>query len=433
VARKRFYDENLVRLILTQAASADSLDAFARSFGAAAEADHQRLISSAEQAVREGNEGQAEQALREVFFYWLMEPPAFGLRNIVREKAFSADPSGMVLRDGEDPGDPFDFFLQMVFTSEPYFVGRYPDRAEDDDDRWWEFGTLSESIQRQVRRGTAGDEKARTILADVTEFTYLQRLFRSALHGRLGERFPVEKLLAMTEATAPASPSPTRTLRWDMREGPCEVTATVPWLQLLGHYLPKLDPAWHPTWLERPGLRNPLEDSNFTQVLGELSAELKRQLGRLPGDKDPRLQWCRETLPKLEQYRLLMAEAAREHRRFKQATDRLVGQRAEGGKGRESEAWRRDWDRELRAFAQWQDDWGRRWEQAAAQHTFGRPQAPSAADKDKVSDCVELLLALVRLVEQTHAAREIRQALGVARDERQTLDERIAPLPGLNW
>jgi hypothetical protein len=339
----------------------------------------------------------------------------------------------MVLRDGEDRGDPFDFFLQMVFTSEPYFAGRYPDPSEDDDDRWWEFGTLTESIQRQVRQGTAGDEKARTILADITEFTYLQRLFRAALHGRLGERFAVEKLLALTEATAPDAPSPTRTLRWDMREGPCEVVAASSWLQLLALYLPRLDPAWHPTWLESPDLRNPLEKDDFTRVLGEWSAELERQLGRLAGNQDPRLQWCRETLPKLEQYRRLMVEAVQQHQRFKQATDRLVRQRPKEGNGRELETWQRDWDQELRTFAKCQDDWGRRWEQAQAQHKFGPPKAPLVTSKDKVSNCVEVIQALIQLVERTHAAREIRQALGVAKDERQTLDERISPLPSLDW
>jgi hypothetical protein len=432
-ARKRFYDEKLVRLILDQAARADKLDSFCWNFEAAAQSEWQRLVSSIHEANLQGNDELAEQFLREVFLYWLVEPPSFGLRNIVREKSFPADPSRMVLRDGQDPAGTFDFFLQMVFTSDPYFAGRYADASEEDDDRWWEFRTLSESIQRQVLQGTAGDEKAQTILADVTEFTYLQRLFRAALRGQLGERFEVEKLLALTEATTPAAPSPIRTLRWDMREGPCEVVAAGTWLQVLGLYLPKLDPAWKPVWLDRTTIRNILEEADFVRVLGEWSAKLEQQLAQLPGGDDPRLQWCRETLPKLEQYRLLMAEAAREHRRFKQVTDRLVRQRAKGGNEREPEVWRREWEKELGAFVKWQDDWGQRWEHCEARHPLDPPKTPFLQGKDKVSDCVEALKDLIHLVERTHAAREIRQALGVAKDEQQTLDEWISPLPNLNW
>jgi hypothetical protein len=46
---------------------------------------------------------------------------------------------------------------------------------------------------------------------------------------------------------------------------------------------------------------------------------------------------------------------------------------------------------------------------------------------------VEAVGALIHLVQQVSAAREIREALGVARDERQQLEERITPLPSLSW
>jgi hypothetical protein len=302
----------------------------------------------------------------------------------------------------------------------------------EEDDRWWEFEALSKSIQQQVVQGTARDDKDRTILADVAEFTYLQRLFRAAFHGQLGERFAVERLLALAEATAPAGPSATRTLRWEMREGPCEVVAASTWLQVLGRYLPRLDPAWQPAWLDRLGDRKPLEEAAFADVLGEWSAEWERQLSRLPGGDEPRLRWCRDTLAVLEPYRQLITEAAREHRRFKQATERLAQRPAKGGDGPETDAWRREWEKELAAWAQWQNAWGQRWEQARALHPFRPYENLHLNGKDKGADGVDALLILVRLVEQVHAAREIRQALGVARDEKQTLDERISPLPDLD-
>jgi hypothetical protein len=49
--------------------------------------EYQQLASSVHQAIREENEELANQALREVFLYWVVEPPTFGLRYIVREQA----------------------------------------------------------------------------------------------------------------------------------------------------------------------------------------------------------------------------------------------------------------------------------------------------------------------------------------------------------
>ena len=59
--------------------------------------------------------------------------------------------------------------------------------------------------------------------------------------------------------------------------------------------------------------------------------------------------------------------------------------------------------------------------------------APPANPDPRVQHAVETLQLLVHLVEQTQAAQEIRPALGVAKDERQTLEERAGPLPSLDW
>ncbi len=62
----------------------------------------------------------------------------------------------------------------------------------------------------------AGDAQARAILADAGEFTVLQRLFRMAFNGQLGEEFPVEKLSVLSEVLAAGAPKTvTRTLRWN--------------------------------------------------------------------------------------------------------------------------------------------------------------------------------------------------------------------------
>jgi hypothetical protein len=429
-ARKRYYDENLVRLIRTQAEKADNLEAFGRDFDAAASSDFQQLLASFDAAVRGQQEQEANNALKEIFFYWLTEPPTFGLRNIVREQSFAADVPQLVLRDGQAPGVPFDLFLQMVFTSEPAFVGRYPEPTEGEDDRWWEFAALSPSIRQEVAQGVAQDPRAQTILADVAEFTYLQRLFRAALNGHLGEGFAVEKLVGLADAAVPAtSPPPTRTLRWDMREGPSEVVVALGWLQVLGNTLPHLDPSWQPTWLDRLRTRNPLDEADFVKVIGEWSDRLQQELAKLPANEG-RQRWCQDTFTALEPYRRLATEAATEQRRFKQALDRLQ-QQSRGGAV--SGAWRRDWDKEFEAHTRWQQDWGRRWAGTAAGRKFEEPGSVPPGEASKLTHTVESLQTLIRLVEQVQAAREIRAAVGVARDERQAADERVAPLPSLDW
>jgi hypothetical protein len=364
--RKRYYDENLVRLITTQVEKAADFDTFSRNLDAAAAADFRRLVASFDEAVRGQSEQAANHALRPLFFEWLVEPPRFGLRYIVRERSFAADLSQVVLRHGEEPGVPFDLFLQMVFTSPPEFTreATMPTEGEEDD-RWWEFAALSPSIQRHVMQGVAQDQRAQTILADVAEFTYLQRLFRAGLNGHLGERFPVEKLVALTDATAAAAPQPTRTLRWDMRQGPREVVSAILWLHELGSSLPHFEPKWQPTWLNQLQARDPLEEADLAKVLDEWSDKLSQELARLPAS-DSRLPWCRQTFDKLEPFRRLIAEAATEQQRFKKG--------AEDG---------RDWESTFDAHARWRQHWGQRWQQASAGNKFepppARPGPPVAA------------------------------------------------------
>jgi hypothetical protein len=552
-ARKRYYDENLVRLITTQAEKNADLETFGRGLDAAAAAEFRQLVSSFDGAVRGQNEQGANNSLRQMFFEWLVEPPRSGLRYIVRERAFAADLPRVVLRDVEEPGVPFDLFLQLVFTSVPEFSRQDAKPAEgEEDDRWWEFAALSPSIQRHVTQGVAQDQRAQTILADVVEFTYLQRLFRAALNGHLGERFPVEKLVALTDATAATAPQLTRTLRWDMRQGPREVVSALLWLNELGSSLPHFEPKWQPTWLNQLRARDALEEADLAKVLDEWSDRLSKELARLPAS-DSRLPWCRQTFDKLEPFRRLIAEAATEQRRFKKAAE--VG---------------RDWESAFEVHARWRQDWGKRWQQASAGNKFEpqppRPEPPVAAPPNpgrggmpgfqggipglqggfpgamifggqggglpggnmlgiqggapgamrgfpggapgfhgrvpdgvpggnmlgiqggapggmpggrggfpgggregafggmrggprghaaggqgapargapraaappanpdpRVQHAVETLQLLVHLVEQTQAAQEIRAALGVAKDERQTLEERAGPLPSLDW
>jgi hypothetical protein len=430
-ARGRYYDANLVRLITKLAESSADLNAFRREFDGAAARDFRQLVSSFDGAVHREDEKAAGDSLRELFFYRLAQPPSFGLRYIVREQSFAPELSQLVPRDAQGAGVPFDFFLQLVFTSEPGFAGRSPEPAEgEEDDRWWEFAALSGSIRQQVTQGVAHDGRAQAILADVAEFTSLQRLFRAALNGHLGERFAVEKLVALTDATAsPAGRAPTRTLRWDMREGPAEVVAALGWLQVLGRSLPRLDTSWEPTWLDRLKTRSPLEEADLVQVLGEWSGKLEREVDRLPANSAA-ANWSRTTRATLEPYRRLVTEAAAERQHFRQAMER---QEKQAKADPNSDLWRREWEKEFDAHARWHEDWGRRWQQARDDHKLAPAPGLAGNESAPVRQAVEALQMLAALVEQTQAAQELRAACGVARDERQTLEERAAPLPGLDW
>ncbi len=58
----------------------------------------------------------------------------------------------------------------------------------------------------------------RGIFEDMREFAVLQRLFRVALEGGLGQYFPIDKLPVLAEQTA-GSVKYHRTLRWNARSG----------------------------------------------------------------------------------------------------------------------------------------------------------------------------------------------------------------------
>jgi hypothetical protein len=96
-----------------------------------------------------------------------------------------------------DPLWPLDFMIQAVpqTTSGDVSVGN----------NWepWRFPMIDSAIKEAVAKGIAGDADARTVLANMRDFTVLQRLFRLALTGELGLAFPLDKLVKLQQASAP--------------------------------------------------------------------------------------------------------------------------------------------------------------------------------------------------------------------------------------
>ena len=149
-------------------------------------------------------------------------PPEFTFWSGVRETEFSVDPDlGFMKRPaGVGPAQrlwPFNFMLQVAFTSAPAFTPG--DTETYNDDKPWEFPALRNQIMTAVDQGMSPTH--RQVVADLAEFTALQRLFRLVLGERLGPAFPIQQLTALAKATAP-SVRTERTLRWNARPGAIE-------------------------------------------------------------------------------------------------------------------------------------------------------------------------------------------------------------------
>jgi hypothetical protein len=480
-ARTQYYEQKLVQLISSSAAGANTFEEFNRAFTQAAQAESRNVLErfrggrrqvddtvrkvqeinqAAEAEVQRAQRGmvdrrQAQARLRNLeqahnaavargrqgegdlnasykeVVNWLPPPPRFGLRGIVKERPFQAELSQLLVADGAEVPVPFDFFLQMVFTDGPAFGPRDAGKAPAETDGWWEFTSLTATIQARVREGIAKDEKARAVLADVAEFTQLQRLFLAALQGKLGKNFPVEKLAALAEVTAPAAERvPARTLRWDRRDGHGDAVRGYEILGLLNGALRELDPDWKPTLFRKTNTKDLLESPELGVALGEWPAALLERLSRLEDGTEAERRWCRDTVEALPAYCGLLAESVKKHQEFgKQAAAVREAKLADATAAARQ---RQEWQKTVDEFLQWKGEWARKWEQNKSRQRLSLPEGKGKQASSKAARCVELLAAVVRLTDETSAALEFRQAVGVARDERQALEELLAPLPGLD-
>ena len=148
----------------------------------------------------------------------------FGVRErsymLDRKLTFAQPPTK--LRDG-----PLRFNVQNAFgtlaflskTDRPRYEvigeGELGSELDLDSRSLWEFN-FQGALQDTVLRGVEGRKEAESALYDMYEFTVLQRLFRAAFDGRLGNDFPIEQLTRLAKETAIyVNPIQIRTLRWD--------------------------------------------------------------------------------------------------------------------------------------------------------------------------------------------------------------------------
>lgn len=143
---------------------------------------------------------------------WLESPPETTEWSGVRERPYRIDRSLSFLEtEGKDSLWPLRFMVQRVFVSEPVFVSNSSTYAGDDP---WEFESVMLPLREKIQEYCTGDQELANVIDDMREFAILQRLFRVALEGRFGDRFPLGKLASLNLDTRSFVEDGPRTLRW---------------------------------------------------------------------------------------------------------------------------------------------------------------------------------------------------------------------------
>ena len=78
----------------------------------------------------------------------------------------------------------------------------------------WEFEALQPVLEDTVLKAVRVDSDALKSLRVMQQFTAAQRLFRAAFDGRLGDRFPVERLAVLARQTSEVVDFNALTDRW---------------------------------------------------------------------------------------------------------------------------------------------------------------------------------------------------------------------------
>jgi hypothetical protein len=148
---------------------------------------------------------------------WSYEPasiePWSGVRErdyqITNDLGFLQPPEGATLADRLWP---FDFMVQIAFTSPAVNL---PEKEQEVyvDRQPVEFTQIQDKIARLVDDGIHRDHFD-SQFKDLRDFAVLQRLFRAALNGNFGDKFPTLKLAQLTKDTADEAPY-FHTRRWN--------------------------------------------------------------------------------------------------------------------------------------------------------------------------------------------------------------------------
>ena len=174
--KKDFYDQTLVRAMHDCASRSLSL----AQFGRCIRAEFSTAASSAHDS-------------------WTYPEPTAETWSGVRELPFTLDRSLRFL-SAPTPTAPLRFMLQVAFSSPPAF-GASTDEPAVSDSTPWEFPLVARQIDAEVARRVPQDAEHRAEMRRVQDFVRLQRLFRTALNGGLGDHFYDERLVVLTGET----------------------------------------------------------------------------------------------------------------------------------------------------------------------------------------------------------------------------------------
>jgi hypothetical protein len=149
---------------------------------------------------------------------WIAPPPTLFSESGVREMNYAMDPelSFLDLKRARSATWPFEFMLQVTFESPRYFT---EDRGTVSfDETPFEYPNLKTWIGDKVSLGIGTDGSAletKKTMGDLREFAVLQRFFRLALDGKLGQNFPLDALVKLGKVKARASQPAVRTPIWN--------------------------------------------------------------------------------------------------------------------------------------------------------------------------------------------------------------------------
>jgi hypothetical protein len=159
------------------------------------------------------------------YINWTAPTPEFEPWSGVRERPYKIDSTfafAGVGQVGTAPPEPFDFILQIAFTSPPYASLKTPwfqeSPADADDTDPWLFPDGEIGITTRVVSLLKPATVKREIFEAMREFVWAQRLFRAALSGALGDAFPIDNLAELAKATSTHARMQ-RTVRWQLNAG----------------------------------------------------------------------------------------------------------------------------------------------------------------------------------------------------------------------
>ena len=353
--KSEFYELDLVAQIITLARSAGSMQEFKAS-AAAAWKDQASDVGTAlgYYATKSSSFQKVPSSTRLAASHWITPPPEFEEWSGVRERPLEGKLEDVFTEEGKSVPMMLDFMVQVAFTSPPGFSEREIE-GEYQDTQPWEFPAIAPQVRDAVLANLQPADCV--ILADGLEFTQVQRLFRCAFHGQLGEKFPLERLAELsTELDQKVPELPWHTPRWNARPG----------------------------WLEQGG------QARLTAAARELAGEAA------PSRLLDRATACLQAL-----------DANRERReRFDTDLDALARTPRPT-----DPLWRKKWDETWsgldRDLVKWEEDW-QVLSNGMRDTARGLKNPPSAKAADKVvSTTLELTAAL-----------KMRRALKVSEDER---------------